>query len=196
MAGWDWYATLAGLAQVDPSDDKAAAAGLKPHDSLDLWRTLSTMKQTPRTELIIGSAEGANVKSGKTMVGSLIWPPYKLLLGAGEGYREHLGSVWSSEVAPTSNTGAQLFSSEDPVCGRTPADGCLFNIWQDQGEHHNLAMSEPEVFEQTIIRIDELQETVYSPIRSSATDGQEFLAVCRSEIEPEEGLFHLRPWLH
>merc|ERR1719408_963756 len=30
MAGWDWYATFAGLAGVDPTDYRAQKAGLPP----------------------------------------------------------------------------------------------------------------------------------------------------------------------
>ena len=40
-AGWDWYATLAALAGVSPHDPRAAAAGLPPIDSHDLWPMLS-----------------------------------------------------------------------------------------------------------------------------------------------------------
>ena len=34
----DWYATLCGLANVDPSDSSAAAAGLPKLDSMDQVR--------------------------------------------------------------------------------------------------------------------------------------------------------------
>ena len=37
-AGWDWYATLAGLAGADPTDHRAAAAGLPPIDSIGASR--------------------------------------------------------------------------------------------------------------------------------------------------------------
>merc|ERR1740121_1141039 len=52
MAGWDWYATYAGLAGVDPTDYKARAAGLPAHDSHNLWPLLSGQNATsPRVEL-------------------------------------------------------------------------------------------------------------------------------------------------
>lgn len=33
----DWYSTLAALAGEDPTDHRAAAAGLPPIDSIDMW---------------------------------------------------------------------------------------------------------------------------------------------------------------
>ena len=44
MAGWDWYATYAGLAGVDPTDHRAEAAGLPPIDSHDLCESLFPLR--------------------------------------------------------------------------------------------------------------------------------------------------------
>lgn len=41
VAGLDWYATFAGLAGVDPTDHRAAAANLLPIDSVDVWPLIS-----------------------------------------------------------------------------------------------------------------------------------------------------------
>ena len=55
-AVWDWYATFAELAGVDPTDHMAAAAGLPGVDSVSLWPYLSGANQTsPRKALPIGS---------------------------------------------------------------------------------------------------------------------------------------------
>jgi arylsulfatase A-like enzyme len=46
----DWYATFAALAGVDPTDAKAAAAGLPAIDSINQWPFLSGANATaPRT---------------------------------------------------------------------------------------------------------------------------------------------------
>lgn len=59
IAAWDWYATLAHLANVDPTDKKAASAGLPPIDSINIWSYLNGENSTsPRKELILGSASG------------------------------------------------------------------------------------------------------------------------------------------
>merc|ERR1712039_187668 len=77
MAGWDWYATFAALAGEDPTDHKAAAAGLPTIDSHNLWPLLSGQNKTsPRTELAIGDFQGQT-----TLVGGLISGQYKVLLG-------------------------------------------------------------------------------------------------------------------
>ena len=45
----DWYRTLSHLAGEDPTDHEAAASGLPPIDSLDVWPLLSgASKASPR----------------------------------------------------------------------------------------------------------------------------------------------------
>merc|ERR1712232_865236 len=51
------------------------------------------------------------------------------------------------------------------TCGATVETGCLFDILQDPGEHVNLAAKKPEVFQQMMKRVAELQQTVFSPHR-------------------------------
>eukprot|EP00448_Togula_jolla_P008288 CAMPEP_0170604218 /NCGR_PEP_ID=MMETSP0224-20130122/19307_1 /TAXON_ID=285029 /ORGANISM="Togula jolla, Strain CCCM 725" /LENGTH=593 /DNA_ID=CAMNT_0010929109 /DNA_START=59 /DNA_END=1837 /DNA_ORIENTATION=- len=194
MAAWDWYATLAGLAQVDHTDHKAAAAGLPATDSFDLWPTLSTWDyESPRTELVLGNAKGgyAGRHEGSTVVGGLIWPPYKLVLGAADGYGESV-SLWSAPIAPNASSTGFFTSRPDAVCGRTPQNGCLFNIWEDEGEHNNLAQSQPGLFEELVARADEMQKTVYSPVRGQDGDSTKFLDFCKANIE--WGRFYMRPW--
>ena len=46
------YTTFCGLAGVDPTDERAAAAGLPPVDGHDLWPLISGANATsPRTEV-------------------------------------------------------------------------------------------------------------------------------------------------
>ena len=42
----DWYATLCGLAGVDPTDSGAVAEGVPPIDSVDQWQTILTPNAT------------------------------------------------------------------------------------------------------------------------------------------------------
>merc|ERR1711988_830911 len=75
--GWDWYATYAALAGVDPTDHKAAAAGLPPHDSLNIWPWIAgEVENSPRTELALGDMTNgaASDPTSQTLVGGLIWP--------------------------------------------------------------------------------------------------------------------------
>eukprot|EP00035_Acanthoeca_spectabilis_P017658 m.371226 g.371226 ORF g.371226 m.371226 type:complete len:556 (+) comp16683_c0_seq28:2454-4121(+) len=171
VAGWDWYATLAGLAGVDPTDEKAARAGLPPIDSLDLWPMLSGVNKTsPRSELQIGSNLGgdeANRTSGPTTVGGLIHPPWKILLGWGPGNIIDI-AVWAGPDSP--NGTSVDYTNVTEACGRTPETGCLFNVWTDPGEHNNVAAEQPEIFNSMLARLDQVQSSVYSPNRGEATD--------------------------
>lgn len=51
-AGVHSYATFCALAGVDATDHEAAAVGLPPIDSLDMWPLLSgAVQQSPRKEI-------------------------------------------------------------------------------------------------------------------------------------------------
>eukprot|EP00039_Didymoeca_costata_P029876 m.26828 g.26828 ORF g.26828 m.26828 type:complete len:552 (+) comp7838_c0_seq2:45-1700(+) len=173
VAGWDWYATLAGLAGEDPTDHKASAAGLPPIDSHDLWPLLSGQNSTsPRAVLEIGSNLGgdeANRTSGPTMLGGIIMPPYKLLLGQGPGGIIDMAG-WPGPQSPN-NTIEPNYSNITQVCGRTPETGCLYDVYADPGEHNNLASSMTSVFTTMLEKADAIQKTVFSPDRG-ATDPQ------------------------
>ena len=113
MAGWDWYSTYCHLAKVDPTDHKAAAAGLAPIDSHDLWPLLSgRVSVSPRVELAIGDLH---------QVGGLISNGYKVLLG-------HLAQAgWTGPVFPNTTSTWDPDRSKE-TCGNTSATGCLFKI--------------------------------------------------------------------
>jgi arylsulfatase B len=174
---WDWYATYAKLAGVDPTDKSAAAAGLPPIDSVDLWPLLSGTgaQAMARTEVIIGETTALLPNGdGRTLVGGLIQSAgvsnssartlYKLLLGAPD--RQYTidqyvrtGPLWpnsSSHLVPLDHF---------KVCGRTPAKGCLFELESDPYERTNLALSQADRFASMLARVDELQRHVYSPVR-------------------------------
>jgi arylsulfatase B len=168
---WDFYATYAFLAGVDPTDHAAAAAGLPPHDSLNLWPWLSGENATsPRTEVVIGdtTAETPN-GDGATLVGGLIQGDLKLLLGPPNKNFEVTQDVVTGWDWPnTSSVLLPLLHSR--VCGRTPATGCLFNLREDPSEATSLAAAQPAVFASMLARVDELQQGVYSPVRGDVAD--------------------------
>ena len=53
--GWDWYGTFSELAGIDPTDHRAAAAGLPPIDSHSLVPVLMGTGQSTRKEIPIGT---------------------------------------------------------------------------------------------------------------------------------------------
>jgi hypothetical protein len=67
MVGADVYATFCALAGVDPTDARAAAAGLPPIDGVNQWPSISGAATTgPRTEVPVGSTAGEAGLAGAT----------------------------------------------------------------------------------------------------------------------------------
>ena len=151
-AGWDWFATFAGLAGVDPTDHKANAAGLPPTDSIDLWPLLSgRTSASPRTELAIGSPNA---------VGGLINASYKLLLGT------YTQAGWTGPQFPNTSSSWDPNQSKE-TCGPSPQTGCLFDLLADPTEHINLAAVKPELFRAMMHRLTEINATLFAPDRGT-----------------------------
>jgi arylsulfatase I/J len=112
----DWYTTFSALAGVEARDDRAAAANLPPVDGLNLWPYLSgQVQKSPRTEIHMDTA-------------AFISGQFKLLTG------DHHAACWMGPHYPN--------GTMDPGCNTTEHcgdGGCLYNIYQDPTEHHNLA---------------------------------------------------------
>ena len=187
-AVWDWLATYAFLAGVDPTDHAAAAAGLPPIDSANLWPLLSQGSDLhtapPRSEVVIGETTALSPNGdGRTLVGGLLQQEgphgggevatggqklYKLLLGAPDrkftiDQYVRTGPSWpnaSSRLVPLSHF---------KTCGRDAVSGCLFELTSDPYEQRNLAAALPQRFEAMLARMDTLQATVYSPVRGRAS---------------------------
>ena len=118
----DWLATLCGLAGGDAAfcgrDGRAAAAGAPPIESLDLWPLITgTNATSPRLGF---AASPSTLVSGK----------YKLLLGD-VGSASWMGEVWPNASSPQQNV--EAFTAH---CG---AEGCLYDVEGDPGEHSNVA---------------------------------------------------------
>ena len=100
IAGADWYATFANLAGVDPTDERAAAAGLPPIDGLDVWPLISGANATsPRTILAVGSdGVEANLPAGTRVQAVIRADGYKLMIG------ETGQNIWQGEYYPNAST--------------------------------------------------------------------------------------------
>jgi arylsulfatase I/J len=172
MAGWDWYATFASLAGVDPTDKKAAKAGLPPIDSVNLWPLLSgNAKSSPRDVLLLGSTENGynGRKNGKTVVAGIIAPPLKIVLGQSPGNKEPFAAWFSKEDSPNASSPKDnvLLKELTETCGPTPETGCMYNVWEDSGEHENIAKKQPQAFRDLLAKINVAQKKVYSPKREA-----------------------------
>ena len=175
MAGWDWYATYAALAGVDPTDHRAKAAGLPPIDSHNLWPLLSGQtKVSPRTELAIGDVN---------QVGGLITADgFKLLLGT------LTEAGWTGPVYP--NTSSTWDADRARMtCNATAPTGCLFDIFgADPGEHVNLAARQPARWEKMMARLLQINTTFFAPDR-----GAKDPAACAAAINDYGGWWG--PWV-
>jgi arylsulfatase I/J len=183
MAAWDWYVTLARLVGVDPTDRKAEAAGLPPVDGYNMWPLISgKVTQSPRSELAIGDPNSTNPHIlSATRVGGLIQGRYKLIVGWLES------SGWTGPVFPNSTSDWDP-SSEWQFCSRSPANGCLFDIVSDPGEHTSLAAQEPELFQRMLARMAELEKSAFSPDR-----GTEDPLACKRFLDRYGGFYG--PWV-
>ena len=100
-----------------------------------------------------------------TVVGGLIIPPYKILVGDGPGNILDMAG-WPGTQQPN-NTGYIQFSNITQVCGRTVETGCLYDVYADPNEYNNIIASKQEVWETMLARIDEVQKGVWSPVRGT-----------------------------
>lgn len=174
ITGWDWYATYAALAGVDPTDHKAAAAGLPAHDSLDMWPWLSgAAAVSPRREVVVGETSALTPNSdGRTLVGGVIQGKYKILVGPKAVKWNALLPYQVSQAVLTGpswpNSSSRLVPLSHPkTCGRKAKHGCLFDIFKDPSETTSIAEQNPILFDQMLARVDQLQKDVYSPDRGS-----------------------------
>jgi arylsulfatase I/J len=120
----DFYGTYAKLAGVDPTDRIAAAAGLPPIDSLDVWPLISGANLTsPRVEIPVQP----NV---------LISGRYKLITG------RMIEAAWGGPNYPNSSSPNSPVDP-GPTLNCTAHGGCLFDVVADPTEHADIAAQHP-----------------------------------------------------
>lgn len=164
--GADWYATIAGLAGVDPSD--SGASGMPATDSIDQWDYISgAQENSSRTELLLASAYAACAVGGKCQHGTptgsaaLIMGNYKLVRNS-QQY-----CFWMGPVYPNASTDHK--NEADCTCG---SQGCLFDIFADPGEHHDLSTAFPDIATKLRNRAEELDKTSIEAIKGPTWRGQ------------------------
>jgi arylsulfatase I/J len=183
MAGWDWYATLAALAGVDPTDHKAAKAGLPAIESHNLWPLISGQTQTsPRTELALGAPGNKKKDTKQTVVGGLIqadsdgW--YKVVIGT------YKYAGWTGPTFPNSSFHGNMGKITETCKDNNPKQGCLYDIMDDPSEHVNLAQQKPALFNKMMKRVAEIQKNAYSPDRGEDDGG-----ACKFALNKYDGFW-------
>eukprot|EP00928_Gymnodinium_smaydae_P069341 TRINITY_DN5277_c1_g1_i2.p1 TRINITY_DN5277_c1_g1~~TRINITY_DN5277_c1_g1_i2.p1 ORF type:complete len:514 (-),score=31.57 TRINITY_DN5277_c1_g1_i2:47-1588(-) len=151
----DWYATFARLAGVDPHDQRAAAAGLPGIDSLDMLDMILGVNQTsPRREVPLSG--GPSGKGALIMYESGTGRHWKLI-------RSSQGSAYFP--GPTTPNGT---ASEPEELECNPA--CLFDLENDEVEHHDVSARHPTVLKKMLERAVELDKTYYQSAGSTQLD--------------------------
>ena len=152
----DWYGTFCGIAGVDPTDKKAAAANLPPVDSLDMWPLISGKNSTsPRVDI-------------PASINALISGDYKILTG------EMMQAGWTGPQYPNS-THPKGGIGAVVNCGES---GCLFNIKEDPEERVNLAEKMPDVLKNMQMKLDKYLKTYFNPKRGGPWPG-----ACQTAVE-------------
>lgn len=138
----DWLATLSSVAGVNASyDPKAAAAGLPPIDSINVWPLIAGETATsPRVEMPISPQV-------------LLSYPYKLLLGP-QDWAGYTGEVYpnASSVIPSMSPNQWAF------CG----SGCLFDVSKDPEERVDIAPVSSDIVKTMTARLAVLAEGFFS----------------------------------
>ena len=149
---------------MDPTDARAAAAGLPPVDGIDLWPVLSGANATSGRRLqFLGSSDGSPDK-GNTIVQGVIRAAdgYKLLIGDANP------AFWQGPTFPNSSTTGDfthLACGDPDATGAAKGPGCLWNILSDPHETNDVAAVFPHIVAELRSRMAEAQATVYSPTR-------------------------------
>jgi arylsulfatase B len=187
--GWmhleDFYTTFCSLAGVDPTDARAAAAGLPPVEGLDMSAMLLANASSPRTEIVIGSSDGSDHEGNTYVAGIISDDGWKLIIAPSIDPAFYQGPVFPN----TSTTAQPHLKCGDPAgIGAAKGPGCLFNVLSDPYELDDRAAVNTAKVAQLRARIAALQKTVYSPNR-----GPHDKTMCTAGINRHGGF--LGPWL-
>eukprot|EP00965_Chrysotila_dentata_P175388 5788812-Pleurochrysis_carterae.AAC.2 len=122
----DWYGTLCALARVDARDARAAAAGLPPIDSVDVWPMLSGRNLTsPRRGFLVNAD-------------AIVLGEWKYVRGG----TQMIGAAWGGPQYPNASTATDPVNSHTLRC---PPQGCLFNVVRDKTERFEVSSDNEEV---------------------------------------------------
>ena len=163
----DWYATLCGLAGVDPTDSWAAESKLPPIDSIDMWPLLSGRVTTsPRTHFLV-------------LDDLLVRGQWKYV----KGNTTMIEAAWGGEKYPNASTATDPIDSHKFVC---PSRGCLFDVVGDIREENEVGAHHPQVVDEMRKLMEVEAETIWST--SHENDPQ-----CQQAAKSRYGNFY-GPW--
>lgn len=157
---------------MDATDKRAAAAGLPPIDSINMWPYLmsdGSNQTSPRSEFVVGSGNDGGIVQGD----------YKLIFG------KQGPAFWTTLDYPNGTAGEPVSIN----CGSIEDGGCLFNWIKDPTEHDDIVndTGNAEIVSSMRARFQELLKTTFNPDRGAPDQN------CCVQIEKNGGYWG--PWL-
>jgi len=139
----DWYATFAqGIAGLDPTDHWAAASGLPPIDSINMWSLISGATSiSPRESLLVDRD-------------MLIQGEWKYV----RGNTKLIAASWGGPAYPNASTAKHPIDAHAIRC---PAQGCLFNVVADIAEVAEVSSEHADVAERLLAELNRQAATIW-----------------------------------
>jgi arylsulfatase I/J len=153
-------------------DDKAAAAGLPPPDSLDVWDLITGANSTsPRVEWPL-TPMGEDPERCDTGGDAAYMAEGRFKLIVGTHVRQ---SGWCGQVHPNVSADWHSFSEKfTERCTRREKGqekvGCLYDVLADPTEHHDLALEMPEKAKEIFAKMQEAEKHWFNPYRGQCDD--------------------------
>jgi len=163
----DWYATFCHLAGKSPHDRRAEESlpKLPGIDSKNVWPLIIGMNETsPRMEwpLTPFGEDPARAPHGGDDAAYMAEGRYKLLVG------QIRQSGWCGQIHPNLTKPWDSFNTVEactvPEKGKI---GCLFDVLEDPGEHHDLAIEMPQKAKEIFQKMKEAEKLWFNPDRGS-----------------------------
>lgn len=184
----DWYATFCALAGFTPTDDVAAAAGLPPIDSVDLWPLLTGSNSTAPHE-VMPLAVDVDVGQGtKDVYSALLMGEWKWVVGLALPQSFHQGPQFpNASIIPYGEFNNASYIQKCPDLGPL-GGGCLYNLAKDPNESVDVAEANVEVVKRMRAQLDAVRGSKYQ----MPSDTSQQLACLRQKDEYNN---FFGPWL-
>jgi arylsulfatase I/J len=163
----DWYGTLLTMVGVDPTDN---VPNLPPVDSNNFWPSILTANATTsgRDELWLAWSCVGDVTKNVTGCGdvqSIYNTTGDPTAGQNKDDMGYIAKNWKIVIGQQNKRGIWF----GPVYPNGTADGvnvecvsgCLFDIWKDPTEHHNVKDAEPAVWKMMLGKLLAAGKTLY-----------------------------------
>lgn len=194
ITAWDWYATFVhGIAGADPTDHRAAAAGLPPIDSIDHWDYLTGKTTTsPRNTIPLGSCSAAPDEDPFCQTkGNMPATVNGVVSYLGAGTVRRLWKLLIGRIPLAGWTGPKYPNGTAAVtptvdCGA----GCLYDLQADPTEHFDLGAdpAHSAVKTELYTMIRQHNATTFTPDRGAVDP-----AACTAAREKYDGF--CGPWV-